>query len=101
MSRGYTGSIRSADLRHPWSSARRLQSTLSQLGVSETQRFLVLSLVIGIFSGLLIVLFHIFIDFTSWSTLGALAGRYRFARLISTTSVVKPSKAATCGKING
>jgi chloride channel protein, CIC family len=76
-------SVRHVDVQKLWLRARRLQSSLSHLGVSETQRFLVLALVIGIFSGLLIVLFHIFIDFTSWSTLGALAGRYRFARLIS------------------
>src|SRR3954454_17939008 len=44
---------------------------------------MVLALVIGVFAGLLIVLFHILIDFTSWTTLGALAGRYRLARLIS------------------
>ena len=38
---------------------------------------------IGVFAGLLVVLFHILIDFTSWTSLGALAGRFRFARLIS------------------
>ncbi len=62
MNKGTPGSIRSGDVGQLWSSARRLQSTLSHFGVSETQRFLVLALVIGIFSGLLIVLFHIFID---------------------------------------
>src|SRR5438309_10601670 len=70
-------------MRHLWSSARRLQSTLSHFGVSETQRFLVLALVIGVFSGLLIVLFHITIYFISWTSLGALSGRFRFGRLIS------------------
>ncbi len=83
MSNSTAGSIRSGNVRQLWTSARRLPSTLGNLGVSETQRFLVLSLVIGVFSGLLIVLFHIFIDATSWATLGALAGRFRFARLIS------------------
>lgn len=56
---------------------------IASFGVSETQRFLVLALVIGVFSGLLIVLFHITIDFISWTSLGALSGRFRFGRLIS------------------
>src|SRR4051794_36245693 len=56
---------------------------MAYFGVSETQRFLVLALVIGVFSGLLIVLFHITIDFISWSSLGALSGRFRFGRLLS------------------
>ena len=59
------------------------QGTLGLLTLSDTQRFLFLSLLIGVFSGLLVVLFHIFIDFTSWSALGALSGRYRFGRLLS------------------
>ncbi|MFL6447457.1 MAG: chloride channel protein [Bryobacteraceae bacterium] len=83
MSKPIPGSSRYGDVRQLWSSARRLQSTLSNFGVSETQRFLVLALVIGVFAGLLIVLFHILIDFTSWTSLGALAGRFRFARLVS------------------
>ena len=56
---------------------------LGHLGLSETQRFLILALCIGMFSGLLVVLFHITIDFISWSSLGALAGRFRFGRLLS------------------
>jgi CIC family chloride channel protein len=35
------------------------------------------------FSGLLVVLFHITIEFISWGTLGALAGRFHFVRLLS------------------
>lgn len=54
-----------------------------QIGLSETQRFLLLALFIGIFSGLLVVCFHIAIDWISWTTLGALSGRFRFARLLS------------------
>ena len=53
------------------------------IGLSETQRFLLLSLLIGVFSGLLVVLFHICIDVISWDTLGALAGRFHFVRLLS------------------
>ena len=52
-------------------------------GLSETQRFLLLASFIGVFSGLLVVLFHITIDLISWASLGALAGRFRFVRLLS------------------
>lgn len=58
-------------------------SRFAHIRVSETQRFLLLALLIGMFSGVLVVLFHIAIDFTSWTSLGALAGRYRFGRLLS------------------
>lgn len=63
--------------------SRFWQSTLGLLSLSDTQRFLFLALLIGVFSGLLVVLFHICIDLTSWGALGALSGRYRFGRLIS------------------
>jgi CIC family chloride channel protein len=53
------------------------------LALSETQRFLLLALFIGIFSGLLVVCFHIAIDWVSWTTLGALSGRFRFGRLLT------------------
>lgn len=62
---------------------RWLQTRVTHLGISDAQRFLLLALLIGIFSGILVVLFHIFIDVVSWSTLGALAGRYKYGRLIS------------------
>jgi CIC family chloride channel protein len=55
----------------------------THLALSETQRFLLLALFIGIFSGLLVVCFHITIDWVSWTTLGALSGRYRFGRLLT------------------
>ncbi|MBV9267085.1 MAG: chloride channel protein [Acidobacteriaceae bacterium] len=51
--------------------------------LSEAQRFLLLALLIGMFSGLLVVLFHISIDLVSWYSLGALTGRFRYARLLS------------------
>lgn len=53
------------------------------LGLSEAQRFLLLALLIGVFSGLLVVLFHITIDVISWSSLGALAGRFHLVRLLT------------------
>jgi CIC family chloride channel protein len=51
--------------------------------MSETQRFLLLALTIGVFSGVLVVLFHIAIDLLTWSSLGALAGRFHLVRLLS------------------
>ncbi len=51
--------------------------------LTETQRFLLLALLIGMFAGLLVVSFHICIDFVSWTSLGALSGRFRFGRLLS------------------
>jgi len=62
---------------------RMLANSLAHVSISETQRFLLLALLIGIFSGLLVVLFHISIDVISWTSLGALAGRFHFARLLS------------------
>src|SRR5947209_13393260 len=51
--------------------------------MSDAQKFLLLALLIGIFSGVLVVLFHIFSDLVSWTTLGALSGRFRFGRLLT------------------
>ena len=53
--------------------------------LSETQRFLLLAILIGIFSGLMVVCFHITIDLISWYSLGALLGKYRYGRLISSS----------------
>jgi CIC family chloride channel protein len=64
--------------------ARRIwQDSIGFLAVSETQRFLLLALLIGMFSGLLVVMFHITIEALSWASLGALAGRFSFMRLLS------------------
>ena len=51
--------------------------------LSEGQRFLLLAILIGIFSGLMVVAFHIAIDLLSWYSLGALSGTFRFGRLVS------------------
>ena len=53
--------------------------------LSETQRFLLLAILIGVFSGLMVVCFHITIDMISWYSLGALSGKYRYGRLISSS----------------
>lgn len=63
--------------------SRWLQSRFTHFGLSDAQRFLLLALLIGIFSGILVVLFHICIDAVSWGSLGALAGQYRYVRLLS------------------
>ncbi len=50
--------------------------------MSETQRFLLLSILIGIFAGMLIVCFHISMDFLSWYSVGAISQRLRYGRLL-------------------
>lgn len=60
---------------------KALQLRLAHLTLSEAQRFLLLALLIGVFSGILVVLFHIAIDFLTWASLGALTGRFRYIRL--------------------
>jgi CIC family chloride channel protein len=42
--------------------------------LNETQRFLLLAVLIGIFAGLLIVCFHVTIEMISWRTIGILPG---------------------------
>ncbi len=69
--------------RIPLSQLKFWQGAFGYLGLSETQRFLLLSLLIGIFSGLLVVLFHISIDGLSWWGLGALAGRFHLVRMLT------------------
>ena len=51
--------------------------------VSETQRFLLLSIFIGLFAGLLVVCFHFTIDLVSWSVLGTPVGRSQWATLLA------------------
>ncbi len=45
--------------------------------LEEPQRFLLLSIVIGIFAGLVVVCFHISIEFLNWNTIHSLAGGAR------------------------
>ena len=51
----------------------------------EDQRFLLLAILIGIFAGLLVVCFHIAIDFLGWISIGALTARFRYGRLAAPT----------------
>jgi chloride channel protein, CIC family len=61
---------------------KSLQMRLAHAGLSDAQRFLLLSLFIGMFSGLLVVLFHISIDALTWTSLGALTGRFQYMRML-------------------
>lgn len=54
-------------------------------GFGETQRFLLLSILIGLFAGLLVVCFHIAIDFVSWTTLGTPIGASWLRTLLAPT----------------
>lgn len=51
--------------------------------ISEAQRFLMLAILIGVFAGLLVVCFHIAIDFLGWTSIGAITSRFRYGRLIA------------------
>ena len=51
--------------------------------VSDTQRFLLLSVCIGVFAGLLVVCFHFTIDLVSWSTLGTPPGAAPIATVLA------------------
>ncbi|HZT28262.1 MAG TPA: chloride channel protein [Bryobacteraceae bacterium] len=64
----------------------RTHKGLSLPAMSETQRFLLLAILIGIFAGLMVVCFHVAIDFLSWYSVGALSQRLRYARLICPTA---------------
>ena len=52
------------------------------LGMTETQRFLLLAILIGLFAGLTIVCFHISMDFLSWFVLGTPVGENRIATIL-------------------
>jgi CIC family chloride channel protein len=68
-----------------WSEVARLlaNSRLTRAAMNEAQRFLLLSILIGIFAGLLVVCFHIAIDFLGWYAVGTLAEKTRHATLLS------------------
>jgi chloride channel protein, CIC family len=51
--------------------------------VTDTQRFLLLSIAIGVFAGLLVVCFHFAIDMVSWYSLGTPVGRNAVATVIA------------------
>jgi CIC family chloride channel protein len=51
--------------------------------VTDTQRFLLLSICIGIFAGLLVVCFHFCIDLVSWTVLGTPVGANALSTVIA------------------
>ncbi len=53
------------------------------LSMSEAQRFLLLSTLIGIFAGLMVVCFHMAIDFIGWYAVGTLADMTSLGTLLS------------------
>jgi CIC family chloride channel protein len=55
---------------------------LPRVALGDTQRVLLLSIVIGLFAGLLIVCFHITIDFVRWWTVGLPFGWHPVRRLL-------------------
>jgi len=55
----------------------------AKLSMSETQRFMLLSILIGIFAGLLVVCFHIAIDFIGWYAVGTLSEMTGMGTLLS------------------
>lgn len=59
------------------------KTPLSGVSMSEAQRFLLLSTLIGIFAGLMVVCFHMAIDFIGWFAVGTLAEMTSFGTLLS------------------
>ena len=51
--------------------------------VTDTHRFLLLSIGIGVFAGLLVVCFHFTIDLVNWSSLGTPTGANRIATVLA------------------
>jgi CIC family chloride channel protein len=51
--------------------------------MSDTQRFLLLSIFIGLFAGLIVVCFHVAIERLAWATLGHPVGDHRWGTLMA------------------
>jgi CIC family chloride channel protein len=56
---------------------RRTRDRIESTRIGETQRFLLLAILIGVFAGLLVVLFHIAIDSITWFGLESPYARHR------------------------
>lgn len=65
--------------------AARFVEPITRYSPSEAQRFLLLAILIGIFSGLVIVCFHIAIDVLAWYTVGTPAGKSWIRTLLAPT----------------
>ena len=83
-------------------------ASLRRVTLNETQRFLLLSILIGVFAGLLVVCFHIAIDFLGGISIGAITARFRYGRLaapalgalVSVLLVTKVFRAAQGSGVN-
>ena len=87
---------------------RQERAALHRITLNETQRFLLLSILIGVFAGLLVVCFHIAIDFLGGISIGAITARFRYGRLaapalgalVSALLVMKVFRAAQGSGVN-
>lgn len=76
--------------------------------IGEAERFMLLAVLIGVFAGLLVVLFHIAIDFLGWTSIGAITTRFRYGRLaapalgglVSAALVLRVFRAAQGSGVN-
>lgn len=86
----------------------RPRPTWRLVSLGEAERFLLLAILIGLFAGLLVVCFHIAIDFLGWTSIGAITTRFRYGRLaapaigalISSVLVLKLFRAAQGSGVN-
>lgn len=62
---------------------RRVLPLPRPLRVTDTHRFLMLSIAIGVFAGLLVVCFHFAIELVSWMSLGTPVGRAKLATVLA------------------
>lgn len=78
------------------------------IAIGEAERFSLLAVLIGVFAGLLVVLFHIAIDFLGWTSIGAITTRFRYGRLaapalgglVSAALVLRVFRAAQGSGVN-
>ena len=78
-------------LPSPQAAANRVLDLISQLWeisrtgpvMGERQRFLLLAIIIGIFAGLVVVCFHIAIEFLAWNTIHAVGEHTWWMKLIT------------------
>ena len=87
---------------------RQERAALHRITLNETQRFLLLSILIGVFAGLLVVCFHIAIALLGAYSIGAITARFRYGRLaapalgalVSALLVMKVFRAAQGSGVN-
>ncbi len=79
-----------------------------RIAIDDAERFSLLAILIGVFAGLLVVLFHIAIDFLGWTSIGAITTRLRYGRLaapalgglVSAALVLRVFRAAQGSGVN-